>query len=63
MKGVDTKLAVTGVTGAVVGIILWALNTFAHVAVPDEVAAWIAILVGVIAGLFTSDRLNGKAKA
>jgi small basic protein len=54
-----TTLVYTGVSGAVVGIILWLLNEFGHVTVPDEVAAWLAIIVGVAVGAVTGGKANG----
>jgi small basic protein len=55
----QTTLIYAGVSGAIVGVILWLLNEFAHVTVPDEVAAWLSIIVGVAVGFVTGGRANG----
>ena len=62
MHGANAKLTVAGITGAIVGVILWLLHEFAHVDVPDEVAAWLAIIVGVAVGFVSGGRTNGAAK-
>lgn len=54
-----TTLVGAGVSGAVVGLILWGLHEFGKIDVPDEVASWITIIIGVIFGWLAGERVNG----
>ena len=61
----SAQLAGGGVAGALTGIMLWLLNTFGHVTVPDDVAAWIATVVFFLVAIFwpgAPGASNGRAK-
>lgn len=50
------KVAAGAIGAALATIVVWALNTYTHVVLPDYVAGAIATLIGGVAAYFTRER-------
>jgi len=55
-----SKVAAGGIAGIIVTILIWALQTFAGIDVPPEVAAAMVTVISFIAGLFKTEKRGGR---
>lgn len=60
MNGTSTKLTTAGAAGAITGIIVWILNTYAHANIPAEVSVWGSTLIGFALGWWAPELATPK---